>query len=71
MPPPLSHRVAAEIARLLAERKMSGRALSRATGIPQKSLSRKLAGLTAFDLDELPVIADTLGVKLSEILSHD
>lgn len=70
MPMPLSRLVAAKIARLLEERGMSGRALSRATGIPQKSLSRKLSGETAFDLDDLTPVADALGVKVSELLSH-
>lgn len=70
MPMPLSRRVAARIARLLEDRGMSGRALSRATGIPQKSLSRKLSGETAFDLDDLPLVADALGVKIPELLSH-
>lgn len=70
MPMPLSRLVAAKIARLLEERGMSGRALSRATGIPQKSLSRKLSGETAFDLDDLPPVAAALGVKIPELLSH-
>lgn len=60
--------VAAEINRLLAERGWSGRELARQAGIPTATVTRKLADLTAFDVDDLVKIASALGVPLRDLL---
>lgn len=65
----LSRAVAAELRRLLEERGISGNALAKATGISQSSISNKLAGRHAFDLDDVQVICEHLGVAVSDLLS--
>lgn len=60
--------VAAEINRLLTERGWSGRELARQAGIPPATVTRKLADLTAFDVDDLAKIAAALGVPLRDLL---
>ena len=64
----LARAVAAEIERLMAERGVSGNALSKATGIPQTSISRKLNGPAAFDLNDLVAISHALGVDIRDLL---
>ena len=65
----LSRAVAGEIRRLLDERGVSGNALSKATGIPQSSVSAKLAGKHSFDLDDLQAICRFLEVDVTDLLS--
>lgn len=65
----LSRAVAAEVRRLLEERGMSGRALARATGIDQGSISRKLKGETSLDLDDVQAIAAALDVRAVDLLT--
>jgi transcriptional regulator with XRE-family HTH domain len=69
VPEELKDAVAAEIRRLVADRNLSGRALAQRTGIPQRSLARKLAGVTAFDLNDLQVLAEVLGVRVTDLVS--
>lgn len=66
----LSAAVAAEIRRLLEERGMSGNALAKATGIPQSSVSNKLNGRHAFDVDDLQAICQVLDVQVADLLSR-
>lgn len=70
--PPRGHlreRTAEEIRVILARRKMSAAELARRTGIRQQNLSRRMTGETAFDLDDLEVIAQALGVKVSDLVN--
>lgn len=65
----LSRAVAAEVARLLADRGMSGRELARLTGIPQRSVADKLAGRRPLDLDDVAVICEVLGVSAPDLIA--
>jgi transcriptional regulator with XRE-family HTH domain len=60
--------VAEEIRVLLARRKMSANQLAQVTGIKQSSLSRRMTGETAFDMDDLELIADALGVVVTDLM---
>jgi transcriptional regulator with XRE-family HTH domain len=65
----LSRALAEELRRLLADRGISGRELSRLTGIPQKTLAGKLADRTPFDLDDLQAIAGVLEHSASDLVA--
>lgn len=47
---------------------MSAAELARRTGLKQPYVSRRMTGETAFDLDDLEVIARELGVSVAELL---
>lgn len=64
-----SARVAANIRAELARHRTSGSALARHLGIPQSAVSRRLNGHVAFDLDQLPAIAEFLGVPVAALLA--
>jgi transcriptional regulator with XRE-family HTH domain len=64
----LREHVAEEIRVLLARRKMSATQLARLTGLKQSSLSRRMTGETAFDMDDLELIADVLGVSITDLM---
>jgi transcriptional regulator with XRE-family HTH domain len=64
----LREHVAEEIRVLLARRKMSANQLAQLTGIKQSSLSRRMTGETAFDMDDLELIADALGVAVTDLM---
>lgn len=67
----LRERAAEEIRVILARRRMSAAELARRTGIRQQNLSRRMTGETAFDLDDLEVIARELGVTVAELLGPE
>ena len=54
---------------ILARRKMSTAELARRTGIKNSTMSRRMTGETAFDLDDLEVIAAALGVTVSDLVN--
>ncbi|GAA4681171.1 helix-turn-helix domain-containing protein [Phytohabitans rumicis] len=64
----LRERAAEEIRVILARRRMSAAELARKTGIRQQNLSRRMTGETAFDLDDLEVIANALGIKVADLI---
>lgn len=64
----LSVAVARRLRGQLAERNIKGSGLSRLTGLPQQTISRKLLGGTPFTLDELQSICDVTGISLDFIL---
>lgn len=64
----LRERTAEEIRVILARRRMSAAELARRTGIKQSTMARRMVGETAFDLDDLEVIANALGVKVSDLI---
>lgn len=66
----LRARTAEEIRVLLARRRMSAAELARRTGIRQQALSRRMTGETAWDVDDLEVIATALGVTVFDLLGR-
>jgi transcriptional regulator with XRE-family HTH domain len=69
VPELLSRAVAGEVRRLLADRGISGRELSRLTGLPQKTVADKLAGRSSFDVDDLAAVAGVLDVDVTDLVS--
>jgi len=65
----LSRAIAAQVRQLMQERGVSAYALSKTTGIPQSSLSRKLNGPAAFDFDDVQQIAVALGSDVTSIVA--
>ncbi|WP_147262033.1 helix-turn-helix transcriptional regulator [Blastococcus sp. TF02A-26] len=65
----LSRAIAMQVRRLMDERQVSAYALSKQTGIPQSSLSRKLNGPAAFDFDDVQVIAAALGMDVTSLVA--
>ena len=61
-----SHKVARNVSAALGEAGIGQRDLEVRTGIPLRTLSRRLTGNSPFNTDELALIADTLGVNVSE-----
>ena len=64
----LREHAAEEIRVILARKRMSAAELARRTGIKQSTMARRMTGETAFDLDDLEVIADVLGVDVADLL---
>lgn len=69
--PRLRQQAAEEIRVILARRRMSASELARRTGLKQPYMSRRMTGETAFDLDDLEVIAAALGVTVAELLGPE
>ncbi|HEY0889595.1 MAG TPA: helix-turn-helix domain-containing protein [Nocardioides sp.] len=65
----LRQQVAAEIRAEMARQRKTGVDLARLLQCSQQSASRRLNGGLGLDLDELPVIADWLGVPLVNLLA--
>lgn len=64
----LSVEVAATVRRLAEERGWSGREVSRRSGIPQPSISRKLAGVHPFDLDDVEALCAVLEITVPQLV---
>lgn len=64
----LREHVAEEIRVLLARKRISATELARRTGIKQSTMSRRMTGETAFDMDDLELIADALGVEVTDLM---
>lgn len=64
----LREHVAEEIRVLLARKRMSAAELARRTGIKQSTISRRMTGETAFDMDDLEVIAEVLEVEVGDLM---
>jgi transcriptional regulator with XRE-family HTH domain len=60
--------VAEEIRVLLARKRMSGAELGRRAGITQSTMSRRMTGETAFDMDDLERIAEVLEIEVTDLL---
>jgi hypothetical protein len=67
----LRERTAEEIRALLARRRMSATALARELRVSQTYIWRRLSGETAFDLDDLELIAKVLSVQAHDLLPRD
>jgi transcriptional regulator with XRE-family HTH domain len=50
---------------------MSAAELARRTGIKTSTMSRRMTGETAFDLDDLEVIARELGVSVKDLIAGE
>jgi transcriptional regulator with XRE-family HTH domain len=60
--------VAEEVRAAMARQSLTGSDLARHLGISQATASRRLAGVAAFDVDELVRVAAWLGVDPSALL---
>lgn len=65
-----NQRAAAQIRAFMAARKRTGAELAVLLGISAQTMNRRLAGESAssFNLDEIQVIADWLGVPIAHII---
>lgn len=64
----LREHVAEEIRVLLARKRISAAELARRTGIKQSTMSRRMTGETAFDMDDLELIAEALEVEVTDLM---
>jgi transcriptional regulator with XRE-family HTH domain len=69
VPEDLAAAVAEQIRRLMQAHRVSGNALAAATGIPQRSISRKLTGESQFDLNDVQRIAAHFGVDPEDVIA--
>lgn len=65
-----SKRVAGEVRAEMGRKGHTAVTLSRATDIGYATLLRRLSGSHAFTLDELGVVAQALGVTVTELVSR-
>ena len=63
-----SARVAAVIRAEAARRKISQGQIAELLGTSQAAVSRRMAGITPFELDELPVVAQLLDVPVTTLI---
>jgi DNA-binding Xre family transcriptional regulator len=70
VPEELSAAVAAEIRRLMDERRLSSNALAKETGLPQTTVYRKVHGKQVIDLNDLPPLAEALGISVTELIAR-
>lgn len=68
MSPTLSEVVTGEIRAELARRRVKQDQLAKAVGRSQATIARRLAGLSAWDLDELEAVAAFFGVPVEALL---
>ena len=69
MPTPLSETVADRVRALATEKRISGRLLAELTGIPHRTVAKKLAGQHPFDLDDVSKLCGALDVDLVDLLN--
>lgn len=67
-PTSLARQVAGEVRAEMARQRKTSSDLATALGTSQSSASRRLTGETAFDLDEVAVVADWLNIPISQVL---
>ncbi|QKS13913.1 helix-turn-helix transcriptional regulator [Curtobacterium sp. Csp1] len=63
-----SEQVAGEVRAAIARANLTQSAVCATTGIKGATMSRKLSGKVAFDVDELSLIADALGLVVFELM---
>ncbi|MFZ2172766.1 MAG: helix-turn-helix transcriptional regulator [Rhodococcus sp. (in: high G+C Gram-positive bacteria)] len=66
-----AHQVADNVRGEAARKRISQRQLGEAIGLSQQSLSRRLLGRTAFDVNELSAIAEYLDIPVSTLISEN
>jgi len=64
----LSEVVAATVRAEAARTKTSQAQLAELLGVSQAAVSRRLSGATPFELDELPPVAELLGVPVAALI---
>lgn len=67
-PKPLHIVIADTVRAELARRRLKARDLAPALELQVRAVERRLSGEVAFELDELPVIAQFLGIQLSALM---
>lgn len=65
-----SIRVAGEVRAEMARKRVTGTTLAQALQMSNATLSRRLNGLKAFDINELEVVGRVLGVTVTELLTR-
>jgi transcriptional regulator with XRE-family HTH domain len=60
--------VAAEVRAQAARKRITGARLAAATDMGPMSMSRRITGRQAFDVDELAAVAAVLGVRVQDLL---
>ena len=63
-----AQRVAATVRAEMARRKITQTAAASGLGMSQAALSRRLTGVTPFDVEELSALADLLGVSTAMLV---
>jgi transcriptional regulator with XRE-family HTH domain len=66
---PVAANVARRVKQAVEAKGITQAALSTASGLSERTLARRLAGTSAFDLDELHSIAAALGVDPESFLA--
>lgn len=61
--------VASNVRAELARRGLTQRELADKLGLTQTAISSRLRGIVAFDVDELAVVAETLGVRIESLMT--
>lgn len=64
-------RVAAVVRAELARQRVSGAELARRINRSQSSIARRLAGDIPFDINELTLIAEQLGMTVAELTANE
>lgn len=54
----------------MARKRVTGTTLAEGVGMSQATLSRRLSGAIAFDIDELSDVGRVLGVTVTELLAR-
>ncbi|MEU4391611.1 helix-turn-helix transcriptional regulator [Kribbella sp. NPDC023855] len=65
-----AQRIGANVRAEMARRGISQVAIASKLGLPQTSVSKRLRGEVAFNVDELTAVADHLGVPLAALLAE-
>jgi transcriptional regulator with XRE-family HTH domain len=63
-------KVAAEVRGEAARRRVTSARLAAALDVSTGSMSRRMTGKQPFTVDELALVADTLGVQVEDLLPH-
>jgi len=63
-------RVAGRVRAILAQRRLTGRWLAGAVGMPPSTFNRRLNGGHPFDINELASVAQALGVPLTDLIAE-
>jgi len=64
----ISETIAATIRAELARRKLTQEGLAAALGLSQPNVSRRLAGATPWNVEELAAVADLFGMEVRDLL---
>ncbi len=66
-----SQAVADAVRAAMAEKGVSQQTLATATGLKQQYISRRIAGRTAFDVEDLALIAAALAVPIARLMPSE